>query len=171
VHELHAQIERPDAIVLSVGGGGLLAGVLEGMDDVGWSDVPVLAVETRGAESFFASMREGKLVTLDAITSIAITLGAKRVSAEAFERAKRHDVTPWVVSDAAALRACVRFLNEERTLVEPACGAALSALYDAAAPLAHARSIAVIVCGGAGIDLELLAKLCDKHGVDHAWAA
>jgi L-serine/L-threonine ammonia-lyase len=40
--------KRPDMIVCSVGGGGLLAGVLVGLHKVGWKDVPVLAVETEG---------------------------------------------------------------------------------------------------------------------------
>lgn len=39
----------PDAIVLSVGGGGLLCGVQEGLSRVGWSDVEIIAVETEGA--------------------------------------------------------------------------------------------------------------------------
>jgi L-serine/L-threonine ammonia-lyase len=41
-------------VVVSVGGGGLLCGVLEGMHNAGWLDVPVLAAETRGADSFAA---------------------------------------------------------------------------------------------------------------------
>ena len=52
-------------------------GVLQGLEEVGWKDVPVLAVETQGAHSLYQSMQDGKLATLDAITSIAKTLGAK----------------------------------------------------------------------------------------------
>jgi L-serine/L-threonine ammonia-lyase len=40
---------KPDAIVLSVGGGGLLCGVLEGLHRVGWTGIPVIAAETEGA--------------------------------------------------------------------------------------------------------------------------
>ena len=40
---------KPDAVVLSVGGGGLLSGVVEGLHRNGWSDIPVFAVETTGA--------------------------------------------------------------------------------------------------------------------------
>ena len=55
-------------MILSVGGGGLLSGVLQGMHEVGWTDVPVVAMETKGADSFDAAVRAGELVTLDAIT-------------------------------------------------------------------------------------------------------
>lgn len=42
------QGEPPDLVVLSVGGGGLMCGVLEGLHSVGWTKVPVLAMETVG---------------------------------------------------------------------------------------------------------------------------
>ena len=70
---------QPAAVILSVGGGGLLLGVLQGLASVGWCDVPVVAMETEGAASLNASIAAGRLVTIPAITSIAKTLGAKTV--------------------------------------------------------------------------------------------
>src|SRR3970282_2783441 len=72
---------KPEAVVLSVGGGGLLCGVVEGLCRNGWADVPVIAVETEGADSFARSVRSGRRVELAAITSIATSLGASRVCA------------------------------------------------------------------------------------------
>ena len=60
--------EKPSAVVVSVGGGGLLSGVLQGMHDVGWDEVPLIAMETYGAHSFDAAVQAGELVTLDEIT-------------------------------------------------------------------------------------------------------
>ena len=45
-----------------------MCGVLRGLHDVGWSDVPVVAIETDGADSFAASVKAGRLVTLPGIT-------------------------------------------------------------------------------------------------------
>ena len=59
---------KPDVVVASVGGGGLLCGVLEGMHEVGWQDVPVVAMETLGADSFSAAVKAGELVTIPGIT-------------------------------------------------------------------------------------------------------
>ncbi len=147
---------RPGTIVVSVGGGGLLCGLLEGMHEVGWTDVPILAVETEGAASFAAAVRAGRLVTLDRITSVATTLGARRVAAKALEWTTRHPITPWQVTDPEAVGACVRFADEHRVLVEPACGASLAAVYGRARPLEGLRPIVIIVCGGAGVSLPLL---------------
>src|SRR2546426_161154 len=80
---------RPDAVVTVVGGGGLLCGVLQGLHAAGWTDAPVLAVETEGAASYAAALRAGRLVTLDRIRSIATTLGARTVAAEALAWAGR----------------------------------------------------------------------------------
>jgi len=148
----------PGAIVVSVGGGGLLSGLLEGMHAIGWVDVPVLAVETHGADSFAASLRAGRVVTLDRITSIATTLGARRITRRALEWSGRHPITSWVVSDRAALDACLRFADDHRVLVEPACGAALAAVYQPVAPLRGHAPLVVIVCGGAGVTRPLLEK-------------
>lgn len=69
IHESAKQLpEKPGVVVVSVGGGGLLSGVLQGMHDVGWTDVPLVAMETKGANSFDAAIQAGELVTLDAIT-------------------------------------------------------------------------------------------------------
>ena len=149
---------RPGAVVLAVGGGGLLCGVLEGLHRVGWTRVPVLAVETEGAASFARSVNAGRLVTLDRIATVATTLGARTIAAEALSWSRKHPVTPWIVSDPAAVRACLRFADDHRILVEPACGAALSAVYDRAQPLKGGRPVLVIVCGGAGVSLALLRQ-------------
>lgn len=59
---------KPGAVLLSVGGGGLFCGVVQGLKDADWKDVPIIAMETVGADCFNAAIRAGKLVTLDDIT-------------------------------------------------------------------------------------------------------
>ncbi|HXW60640.1 MAG TPA: pyridoxal-phosphate dependent enzyme, partial [Myxococcota bacterium] len=149
---------KPDVIVLSVGGGGLFIGVVEGLRRNGWSLIPIIAVETKGAESFAESLRQNKIVTLPQITSIAVTLGCKRVAERAFTIAHEHEVHTEVVSDERAVSACLRFADDHRVIVEPACGVSLSLVYDHSPLLEHYNSILVIVCGGAGVSYELLQK-------------
>lgn len=144
-----------DAVVLSVGGGGLLAGVAEGLDRNGLGAIPIVAVETRGADALAASMTAGSLVELPAITSIATSLGARRVATRAFELARAGRVRSLVVEDREALDACVRFLDDHRVLVEPACGASLAVVYGGAIA-SYGRAL-VIVCGGATASLAQIA--------------
>ncbi|WP_313431971.1 pyridoxal-phosphate dependent enzyme [Pseudomonas sp.] len=153
VDEVAAGGLKPDAVVLSVGGGGLLSGVVEGLQRNGWGDVPVLAVETTGAASLHAAMQAGHTVELPGIASVASSLGAKRVAEQALACTRQHPVHCHLVSDRAALEACERFLLDHRVLVEPACGAALALAYSAEA-LAGYQHVLVVVCGGATATLE-----------------
>lgn len=140
---------KPDAVVLSVGGGGLLSGVAEGLHRNGWQDVPVLAVETVGAASFYEAVKAGRPVELEQITSIATSLGAKRVCEKAVQWSKGHPTHNVVLSDQEALAACERFLADHRVLVEPACGVSLAAVYENVPELERYRTILIVVCGGA----------------------
>jgi L-serine/L-threonine ammonia-lyase len=158
VAELAEAGVKPGAIVVSVGGGGLLSGIVQGLHQQGWDDIPVLAVETEGAASLAAAMQAGQVVRLDRISSIATTLGAQRVCQRALDATREHPITSHVLSDREALDACLRFADDHRVLVEPACGASLAAVY-AAHPLLRGREpVLVVVCGGAGVTREQLAR-------------
>jgi len=159
IDECSLQVEKPDTIVVAVGGGGLLSGVFHGIDNNGWGDCKVVAVETKGAASYSAALDAGKLVDLPKIDSIATSLGAKRVAQEALDLGKKHKVTSVVVSDQQALEACRQFLDEFRVVVEPACGAALSIVYQDHDIIAHDKSVLVLVCGGIGFTAEKLHAL------------
>ncbi len=156
IDEVAAAGCTPDAIVLSVGGGGLLAGVVEGLVRQQWHDVPVIAVETEGAASFSAALCAAKTVELEAINTVASSLGAKRVCEQALACARQHPITSVQVSDDTALAACRRFLDDHRVLVEPACGASLACVYDNHPALADYRNVLVIVCGGATVTAQML---------------
>ncbi|NXT19218.1 SDSL protein, partial [Syrrhaptes paradoxus] len=175
VQELKDSLEtKPDAILLAVGGGGLLAGVVAGLRQVGWHDVPIVAAETWGAHSFHAALAAGRLVSLPDITSVAKCLGAKTVAARALECAQEWPVISQVVEDAEAVRAVEQFLDDERMLVQPACGAVLALLYAGRlqqlqregrlrTPL---RSVVVVVCGGSSIQAAQLQALKRQLGLE-----
>ncbi len=158
IDETITQCEKPDAIVLSVGGGGLLCGVLEGLHRNSWGDIPVIAVETEGAASYYESVKSGKLISLESINTVATSLGAKKVSLKALQWTQKHRIIPHLVSDAAAVRACLNFVNDYRVLVEPACGASLSLIYDNPDVIQLYKSVLIIVCGGIGVDMEKLRQ-------------
>lgn len=147
---------KPDAVAVCVGGGGLMSGIIEGMHRNNWQDVPVLAIETEGADSFAQSVQAGNLIRLDKITSIATTLGAAQVTPKTMDWSQQHEIIPIVVSDHDAVAACLQFADALRVLVEPSCGATLSLLYNHSHYLDAYESVLVIVCGGAGVTLAQL---------------
>ncbi len=149
---------KPDAIVLSVGGGGLMCGVVQGLRDAGWKSAAVIASEPEGAAGLYQSLKEGKVVTLDRVDSIATSLCCPRVAQRAFDLAREHPVWSIIGADSQFAKACVRFAEDHRVLVEPACGAALAPLYDRHSLLDDFATIAVIVCGGNLVSSELIEQ-------------
>lgn len=170
----------PDAIVLSVGGGGLLCGVQRGLEKVGWTGVKIMAVETEGklccdsyvsesemlllllmivgTASFAAAKEAGKVVSIGGITSIASSLGALAVTPATLDSCITTESV--VVSDKDAVQACLWFADQHRALVEPACGAAIAIVHnDKYRKLwSNMNHVVVIVCGGSAVNLELLRQ-------------
>jgi L-serine/L-threonine ammonia-lyase len=181
VTELREQMRHQPihGIVCSVGGGGLLNGIMQGIDTtVSWAaDIKprVLAVETIGADSLHASVVAGQHVTIPGITSIATSLGATRVSEKTWAWTQQcPDVLEsLVVSDADAAVSCVRFADDARILVEPACGATLAVAYNGELRQRLGkglsdeewamRNVVLEVCGGSGVTLDILADYREKY--------
>ncbi len=155
----------PDAIIVAVGGGGLMCGVAEGLARHSLDEVAIIAVETQGAACLAKAMEAGRPITLDRIETIASSLGARRVAETAFNWSQRRLITPVVVSDTEAVRACKRFADDHLALVEPACGAALSLAYDNHPALRSYGYVAVIACGGVVVSLEKLASWSTQFGI------
>jgi L-serine/L-threonine ammonia-lyase len=148
-----------DTVVLSVGGGGLLCGVAQGLQTACRPDISLVTAETVGADSFHQSVQSGRLVELERITSVATSLGAKKVAAKALEVSGQFKLASRVVTDQEALDACLQFADDHRVVVEPACGAALALAYKGEGVLQQARNVLLIVCGGAGVSYRDLVEL------------
>lgn len=187
IDELEEQMKAVggyDAVVCSVGGGGLFSGIMQGLGrngrlgegDSGRGNarpVQVLAVETIGADSLHASIVKGELTRIPGITSIAVSLGATQVAKQAFEWAQRQEVISHTLSDANAAMACVFFADDERIMVESACGAALSTAYDGLKTILYPqmsdeeyakKNVVLVVCGGSGVTLQILEKYRIEYG-------
>jgi L-serine/L-threonine ammonia-lyase len=172
VYELEKQMAPHggyDGLVCSVGGGGLLVGVVQGLDMLGRShDVQVLALETAGAHSLASSLAAGENTTLPAITSIANSLGCVRVAEKAFEAGQKENVHVAVLSDAAAAMGCVHLADLERLLVEVACGINVAVCFDGTlrralgAGLSDAewadRKIVLEICGGSNVSPAIIEE-------------
>ena len=163
-----------DVMACSVGGGGLLIGMLQGMAEAGWWNTQVLAVETEGAHSLSESLKMGELTALPGITSQATSLGAVRVADRAFELAQRHEaagrVKSVVLSDAEAAMGCWRYADDEKALIELACGVNLALCYGGRLDKALGRKVkpddkvVIIVCGGSNVTTAMVEGWRQEYG-------
>lgn len=173
MHEVASQLpglSPPDAIVCSVGGGGLFNGVCQALDDLNNSSTTVLAVETEGADSLDQAVKKGELVTLPGITSQATSLGSVRVTQKTLDYAQRSNVRNVVLSDAEAAMGCWRLADDERIMVELACGVNTALCYDGRLEKALGRKvrkdekIVIVVCGGSNVTIDMLARWKEEFG-------
>lgn len=141
-------------IVIAVGGGGLLAGIATAVKNLKPA-VRIWGVETEGADCMARSLAEGKIVTLEAITSIARSLGAPAPSERTFIAAHKMAEGITVVSDEAALEAGRYILERLKVLTEPAASCTLAAA-DRLRPQFSADRHVVLVLGGGNVPAGVL---------------
>jgi len=164
MHEIAAQLPDPDVLICSVGGGGLINGICQAMDDMRMESTTILAMETAGADSLATSLHARELVTLDKITSQATSLGCARVTPETFAFAQRKNVRSVVLLDAEAAMGCWRLADDERIMVELACGINVALCYDGRLEKALGRpvrpedKVVVVLCGGSNVTSKMLCE-------------
>ncbi|MEU1290085.1 serine/threonine dehydratase [Kitasatospora sp. NPDC005856] len=137
--ELRAAVPGLDTVVVSVGGGGLFAGVAVAAREHG---VRVLAVEPSGSRALNAALEAGRPVDVPVDSVAQDSLGARRATALAVDAAAHEGVRSVLVDDEAIVRARRRLWEERRIAVEYAAATAL-----AAADRAEGERVAVLLCG------------------------
>lgn len=157
VDEILEDCPPVDVLVTSVGGGGLLAGLLTGLIRHRHTDCRIVACETEGAASFAAAVAAGHPVRLPKIDTVATSLGAAQVAAWPVKHIGEFPHECVVLSDDEAIMGVVRYANDLRQLVEPACGVSLAIAYLDHPAIADANDVVIVVCGGVSINAQLVA--------------
>ena len=157
VDEILEDCPQVDTVVTSVGGGGLLAGILTGLLRHDRRDCRIITCETQGAASFAAAVEAGHPVRLSKIDTVATSLGAAQVAQWPVQHIGEFDHECLVLSDDDAIMGVVRYASDLRQLVEPACGVSLAVAYLDHPALAEARDVVIVVCGGVSISAQLVA--------------
>jgi threonine dehydratase len=151
--EIELEAGRPDAVLVSVGGGGLIGGIaawFEGRSRVVGLE-PELAATLHGARA------AGQPVDVPVSGIAADSLGARRIGAIAWDIAQRHVAQSLLLTDEA-IRAAQQFLwREFKLAVEPAAALPLAALQSGIVQPAAGERVCLIVCG-ANLDPATLSE-------------
>ena len=155
-YELCNQVNDLDAVVVPVGGGGLIAGIACAAKQM-QPRCKVYGVEPEGADSMSRSLKTGMPQKLDCVATIADSLAAPYALPYSFGVA-RHFVDDIVtVSDDAMQRAMGLLFTEMKLAVEPAGAAATAALCGPLRERLAGKRVGLIVCG-TNIDLPTFAR-------------
>jgi threonine dehydratase len=145
-----------DAVIVAAGGGGLTGGVACAVKQMSPATA-VYVVEPEGADSLSRSFAAGSPQSIEAVRTIADSLGAPRCEPYSFAL-NRQFVDEVVLVDDDQIRDAMRLMFRSAKLaVEPAGAAALAALMYPLHDRLQGKSVGVVVCG-ANIDPETFSK-------------
>jgi len=150
--EVEADAGVPDRALVSVGGGGLIAGVCAWFGD----RARIEALEPELAPTLSAARAEGRPVDVAVSGIAADSLGARRIGAIAWALAQRHVAASHLLADAAIRAAQQALWRELRLAVEPAAALPLAALATRAVVPRADEKVLLVLCG-ANLDVASLA--------------
>jgi threonine dehydratase len=150
--EIEAQRGAPDQVLVSVGGGGLVAGIAAWF--AGRSEV--IALEPELAPTLYRAREAGAPVDVSVAGVAADSLGARRIGSIAWRIAQQHVAQSMLLADAAITEAQRWMWSELKLAVEPAAALPLAALRSGLIRPRAGAKVCLIVCG-ANLDPASLA--------------
>lgn len=154
--EICEQCDDFDAIIVPVGGGGLIGGIANVVKRLR-PECEVIGVEPRGADTMSRSLQSGTPQSIDKVRSIADSLGSPYALPYSFGLAQLH-VDRMVLVDDMELRRTMGFLfRRMKIAVEPACAASTAALLGPLREELKGKRVMLVMCGS-NIDWETFAE-------------
>ena len=158
--ELLEQVPNLEAVVVPIGGGGLISGIAAALK-ASRPEIRVIGVQTARLASMQRAVREGHPVTLDPATTIADGIAVRRAGDLTLPLIQRYVDEIVTVEEDEIASAILTLLEREKTLAEGAGAAALAAVLQRRTSLPAFTRIAVLVCGG-NIDVTLLSRIIER---------
>ena len=157
--ELLQQYPDIEAIVVPIGGGGLIGGVACAVKESN-PKIKVIGVQTARLPSMKAAVAEGKPVTLAPAATIADGIAVRRAGDRTLPLVQKYVDEIVTVDEEEIANAVLLLLEREKTLAEGAGAAAIAALINQKVQLTG-KKIAVLVCGG-NMDVTLLSRIIER---------
>jgi threonine dehydratase len=157
--ELLDQLPDVDIVVCSVGGGGLLAGISVVMEELS-PKTKLFAAQAAGATAMAQSLKKGKPVTLERMSTFADGIAVGGVRKTTFDILKK-SVDKMLIADDEAIAEAILTLAEKAKVVSEGAAAVSVAVLDQVRKQIKGKKVAVIVCGG-NIDVNVLNRVIDR---------
>jgi threonine dehydratase len=158
--ELMEQIEGLEAVVVPIGGGGLIGGIACAVKETNPA-IRVIGVQTSRLPSMQAALRAGHPVPVEPATTIADGIAVRRAGEVTFPVVAKYVDEIVTVDEDEIASAILTLLEREKTLAEGAGATALAALLQKRTSLGQGTKTAVLVCGG-NIDVTLLSRIIER---------
>jgi threonine dehydratase len=157
--ELLEQAPEMDAVLVPVGGGGLIGGVAVALKESGFGG-RVIGVQAERLPGMKRALQAGAPVALSPASTIADGIAVRKVGDLTLPLVRRYVDDVVTVSETELAHAILLLLENEKTVVEGAAAATLAALLNR--PLGLAERTVVLVLSGGNIDMNVIARVIEK---------
>ncbi len=157
--EILNDIDNIDAIVVPVGGGGLISGIAYTAKQIRPS-VKIYGVQAAGAPSMFNSINNGEIECLTSVSTIADGIAVKKPGENTYALVKEYVDEIALVSDDEVSSAILALIEKQKMIAEGAGAAAVAAIMAGKFDLKGKRVVAVV--SGGNIDVTSLSRVIDR---------
>lgn len=157
--EVLNDLDNIDAIVVPVGGGGLISGIAYTAKHIRPS-VKVYGVQMTGAPSMYNSIHDGKIETLDTVQTVADGIAVKRPGDNTFEIVKKYVDDIALVSEDEVSSAILALIEKQKMIAEGAGAASVAAVMFNKFDLKGKRVVCIV--SGGNIDVTSLSRVIDR---------
>lgn len=168
--EIVQDLPDVDAVVVPIGGGGLIAGVAFAIKSIN-PKVKVYGVQAQGAPSMVESVHEGKIKHLDSVSTIADGIAVKEPGDITYEMVRKYVDDVVTVSDDETAAAILALMEKHKLVAEGAGAVAVAAVMFDKLPVKD-KKVVCLVSGG-NIDVNMLSRVVTrglaKSGRNHTF--
>ena len=157
--EVLNDLDNIDAIVVPVGGGGLISGIAYTVKQIRPS-VKVYGVQMLGAPSMYSSLKKGEIDCLDSVSTIADGIAVKQPGENTYSIVQKYVDEIVLVSDDEVASAILALIEKQKMIAEGAGAAAVAAVMFNKVPV-KGKKVVSIVSGG-NIDVTSLSRVIDR---------
>lgn len=157
--EILDQLESPDAVVVPIGGGGLISGVAYAIKHLN-PKVKVYGVQAAGSASMIASQQEGAPITLDQADTFADGIAVKHPGDITFQMCQQYVDEIVTVSDDEIATAILAMIEQQKMVAEGAGAVAVAACMFHKLPV-EGKKVVCVVSGG-NIDVTILSRVISR---------
>ena len=157
--EVLNDLDDIDAIVVPVGGGGLVSGIAYTVKQIR-PNVKVYGVQVSGAPSMYDSVQAGEIRSLDSVSTIADGIAVKRPGDNTYELVREYVDGIALVSDDEVASAILALIEKQKMIAEGAGAAAVAAVMFNKFDLKGKKVVAIV--SGGNIDVTSLSRVIDR---------
>lgn len=158
--EILEQIKDLDAIIVPIGGGGLIAGVSYAVKAVN-PNVKIYGVQAAGAPSMLNALRDDKIQSLPSVSTIADGIAVKQPGDITFTYCKQYVNAVVTVNDEEIAAAILALLEKQKIVAEGAGATPLAAVLAGKLPEIKGKKVCCLVSGG-NIDVTILNRVIQR---------